>query len=239
MDSRRFTRNVRRVNTTPLSPTQLPGLTLWLDPTRKLVAGTSWTDVVSGAVCAQSGTGLTAGNGINGRPTVDLNGASTALASNLNLNLLMTVSAWSALVVFRYTGATAESANYYSNPFIVGDASNTFWGLTCSTTKLDVAQFDSSVYVKDQTNITTATNYYAIAKYDGAKIFTALNGSSFDAGIASNNIGGLSFPFQIGRNNGSTAFFQGSLGDILLFNNTISQGSANTLAAWARSRWGI
>lgn len=235
---------VQRRKVSSFSPTAISGLKLWMRPDLNVttVSGqvTGWLDMMGTAnVFSNTGTHITQGAGINGRVAINFSSTDSYLSSTSTLSQVMTASAWTALIVFQYTGAAAEGANYYTNPFVIGDADNAFWGLTTSTTKLDAGQFNGTTFNVDQTTITTSTNYVAIAKYDGAHIFTAVNSNTFDAGTAATNISSLATALRIGKNNGATVGFKGAIGDILIFNQTLSVSSCNELMAWARAKYGI
>jgi hypothetical protein len=214
-----------------------------LDPTRGFTANTSWVDQaqsVSFAYTSVSSSQATSGTGINGTPTVELDGGGTGVAgyfsSSNALSTIVSASAWTALLVFKYTGSVADTVSYV-NAGIIEDTGGDWWQ-TVSTTKLHAGQYSGGVR-DDATPITPSTNYYALIKFDGSKVYTSLNGAAFDAGVASGNISTLTSPLVVASDYAKTVGFKGSFGDLVVWNVLLGSTDLAAAQAWAHARYGI
>jgi hypothetical protein len=223
-------------------PNWIRSCTMWLDPRRGFVANTTWTDQVQGAVftyAASGGSTATAGTSINSHPTVNLTAGGGSFTSPATLGSIISASAgskWSAVFVFRYTGAQSDAPDGYDNAGFIQDNQAYFWS-ACSATKFHVGQYNSTVF-DHTTTITTATNYYCVAKYDAVKLYNSLNGGSFDAGVASEEPGTVAHTLVLGLGHNGVPFI-GSLGDIAFYNAALAATELAQVQAWSHARWGI
>jgi hypothetical protein len=225
------------------APTMMPDCTLWLRPDVGFVPNTSWADQIQGFVFPYTSLGGSTAvltNNINGHKSVTTTVGANGFFSSSGISVLSNIvsaSAWTFLTVFQYTGVVTPSiGSGYNNPSILVDH-NGYWWQSVSTTNYGSGQYSGANH-EDDTTIVSSGTYYVLTYFDGGHIYTSLNGGPFDAGTAVGNISVLTNYFNILTNYNGTSSMAGSVGDIVVWNQNVSQ-YAPQIFAWVHSRWGF
>lgn len=225
-------------------PTDVAGCRLWLDTTANVTtpAGNlTWVDTVSGLAFVQSGGVAVPGTNLNGTASVDLSGLAR-LSCTSPISSVISAAAWTAIVVFKYTGNVADGGAYYSNGSIIGDldgALGGYWAITTSVTKIDLGQTDGVSSKVDQVPNTPNVIQYALFRYNGSRLQTALNGGAFDVGVPCGSVANMSHLLRIGPNIPQSTCFQGSLGDIAVFNVAVSDSDCAALGVGMKNKFAL
>jgi len=224
-------------------PTMLSGCTLWLHAACGVtnVSGkcSQWNDLSGGGRNVTQGNSAlrpTIASGINSKPTLSFDAATTNHLDNASaLSTIVSASAWTVFVVYRYTGTVTTQTTSYANAAILRDTGS-FWGLFSSTTAAVMYNWgsaDKSV----RPAASTATNYYATCSLSGGTLSAQLNQNSATTLGGVGNITTLTGTIVIG--NGVSNAWGGHIGEIIVYNTALSAGNIATVQAYLAAYWGI
>ena len=226
------------------TPAQLANITTWFDPTRGLVNGTSWSNAINTGLAlftTNSGnTDMVAGNGINGAATVNVNlvGGLTYLYNTQPMPISTT--AFTIGSVFNYFGSSPVNTQPYTNPCIIGDSANAYWGQTITATAaITYIYSGSSRWAGDNVPINSASGpHFVISTFNGSTIQTSIDGAPFNPGTFTGG-NGIADAGEYGMfdGNAQTYMFKGYCGDVIVCNAVIGNNDFNRLVAWIKNRY--
>jgi hypothetical protein len=218
-------------NTSP----PVSGYTLWLDPNTN-VTSTTWTDRASSIVFSKSTTmpTQTSGNQLGNKLLSFATLSGGHLTSSTTFASIFSTTAWTIAGVFKYTGTQTSLTPRVS---LIGDAVGGYVGLCVDETQFGPYVFTSSAVV-DAVSASSAEHYF-IAKFDGTKIYTSIDGGAFDAGSTTSGNTTTSQDMNIGINSTTsqgTIDFIGLMGDLVAWNTTLSSGNCTSVNSWLAGR---
>jgi len=243
-------------------PDTIGKLTLWLDPDDASTVTMSGLNVSvladkAFAVPAAQAAGVTGPTieSVGGRNWMKFNGTTQSLplvhsgASILEMHDISTGKQAEVHVVMRADGATGSSASAYQNDQAFGGSSG-YWGLYA---KQGAAPVDVVIQSQQYPTPSAGIDYNAAtsgAPAVGVKhiLGQSFNGATFHAyldGVADSvggtASGGMTYTTsQIRLGNGGTygAYYDGLIGEVLVFNETLTVSERNDVIDYLRAKWG-
>ena len=225
------------------SPTEIPGLQLWLDASRGVSGSpiTGWAD--------QSGNRRdfgawdilrpSAGNGINGHPTVDFDGVGNVMVTgSFTLADLVQTSGWTVFAVFRYQGSSLGEPNVWLQPPVIADNGG-FWGMHVTALRFSGFGWDGRETTASLDTAAGASSY-GYVRFDGSRLRVGLNGSA-TAEVPCGALTEKALPYwvEVGRGFPSATFFKGSIGDIAVWNRSLPSEELERVELYFAAKYGL
>jgi len=224
------------------SPDLIAGLELWLRSDLVALTGgkvSTWPDK------SGNGNDFTQAVGANrplytsmigGRTVLGFDGAVTKMASGAFLSAITAVNAYTVFMLVQPNSAAAEAANSYDNPGILVE-SNGNWGQQACTGKLIGYHWDGADK-SARIAVVNGTSYRFREIFDGANINVSLNGGP-DTTTAAGNIVGAAGTLSLGVTGSGVVFFQGLLGEVLVYNRALSANEQALVQNYLQAFWGV
>jgi Concanavalin A-like lectin/glucanases superfamily len=226
---------------TPALPAEVPGLQLWLDASRGILDDplALWSDQSGhGRDFRSSGTTPPSrGTGLNGRASLDFDGAVTSM-SGATLGSLVARSEWTVLVAFRAVGSAPDAVDAWLDPPIIAEPRG-FWGVFASTQHFWGYSWDVRENVSG-VGSSTGVSAYGYAQYDGSLLRVSLNGSPAVAVPCGDlTASALDSPVMLGAGFPTSAPFRGSLGDVAVWNRALTTEELERLELFLSQKYGL
>ena len=185
-------------------------------------------------VLVSSGTLLTT---IGGQPSLSFDGTSQFLLNTASFSNYIANNAGTILVVFLVDAINTANANTYDNDAVWGDTQG-FVGLHLHSTTPDARTFNfDTTDDKVTQTIVTSTPYVHIWRHGSGNLDSFLN-TKTAATVASGNTGNLLQQIRMGKNF-STAFFDGHIPEMMMWNVALSDVQIHLLGASVAHHYGI
>jgi hypothetical protein len=177
------------------------------------------------------------GSGINGRASLDLDGAVTSMGG-ATLGSLVARSEWTVLVVFRVVGSAPDAVDAWLNSPIIADARG-FWGVFASAQHFWGYNWDlreNAIAVDGSAGVSA----YGYAQYDGSHLRVSLNGSP-PASVPCGDLtaSALDSPVMLGAGFRTSAPFRGSLGDLAVWNRALTTEELERVELFFGEKYGL
>jgi len=241
------------------SPTDIAGLTLWMDGADKSTMAlsgnliSSWVDKSSNAqnfVANGSARPTYTANSLNSNSGVAFNGSSTNMSGNATSLFTYNSGGYSAFFVC--TLNSFASANTFPGLLValnngspihfgfsndVADSYNYFSFGGASTGNAGRTLLDASVtgtphLIKFVNNGGNATNIANYTITDNGSPSTVLAAGGWNSPVSDNLIGNWNL-------NASTGFWNGLIYEMIVYNTQLSSGDQATVSSYLSSKWGI
>jgi hypothetical protein len=235
----------------PIPPS---GLALWLKAdTGFLSSPNTWSDQSGNGndfIGYGGGNTPTAGTSINGHATVEFNGSSQGMQTDVShtLSNLTSGTAFSFFCVVTYTGAGTKLGNLFTPPIFI-DQSGDFgvFGITSA------GHFEvwAATDAHNNTGLVTSTSHASgspqYLSFIQANTTGGGNGQNLtldgDSPIAQDGIGFtgiLASRVNIGHWTGvGAAYHQGAIGEIIMYNRAVSGSEEAAINAYLKSKFGL
>lgn len=222
------------------------GYTLWLDP-----SDAATVTLVSSAVSQitdKSGSSHTFAQTTAGSrpPTTTINSL-TALSFPFNGYFLQSAAAASTMLsTTAYTVHVVTSVSAISSNATGGTNNNAVWGdvngqvglYLKSTGPTAVAVNNDGTEDNATTTIATATAMVLTVQLSGGNIAISRDSGSFTSTASGTNTS-LAQILYLGRGEGASPWFNGSIGEVLMYSSALSAGNMTTNINYLRTKWGI
>lgn len=212
------------------SPTWIPGIVTWLDPTRGITTATgvsAWADQVGGPAWTQAtGGSQPAYNSapLHGRATLTFNGSSSRLNSATNFTIGAPSTFW-AVVVPRTIDASIRGLMVSKQLAVYTSLSSSKWGTSISAAIVDDA-------------LTVGTPYSL-----GVVIRAAADADLVENGAKANFTTGSAFASRGGASIGSdpsgVQFGNFDLGDVIIVTRALDVAEQARLRTYLGNLWGF
>lgn len=230
----------------PTSP--VTGYTLWLKATN-YTAGT-WTDSSGNGYNFINGVGgsrnPTAGTSINGNATVNFVSANSQYLYDTSINIgnLISAANFSVFCVFQYTGTTSFTSGYsFFNPVLLMDSSQE-WGFQggIASSSLSVQGYVNGASGSGPLSTGTSQSipYYAsfVQSSAGSSLQLTLSANSVIS-VTNHNVPATSGNPYIGENGGGGGYWDGYVGEIIIYNTALSSGNQSTNMSYLKNKFGL
>jgi hypothetical protein len=248
--------NPRLLRPTPtgFDPRRIAGLVAWLDSADNSTITTStgvseWRSKVGNVVLAQStGANQPTLSNINGRQAFDYNGTTQGLFVN-STSITQNVSGITQFVVFQTDDASTQ--NFRS---LVDCNTGPFFDRCTlyprqSSFEAGGRRLDGNSFQSVQNGaVANATTYLggSVFDYANAALASYLNGVGVargggfqDAGNTSNTAGSFSVGANVSSPNNIGNFFDGRIGEVLIYNRALSAEERQSVERWLAGRFGV
>ena len=241
-------------------PDTIDKLTLWLDPDDTSTVTMSGLNVSvladkAFAVPAAQAAGATGPTieSVGGRNWMKFNGTTQSLAlvhsgaSILEMHDISTGKQAEVHVVMRADGATGSSASAYQNDQAFGGSSG-YWGLYA---KQGAAPVDVVIQSQQYPTPSAGIDYNAATSgvpavgvkhilgqsFNGVTFHAYLDGVA-DVGTASTGMSYITSQIRLGNGGSYGAYYDGLIGEVLVFNETLTVSERNDVIDYLRAKWG-
>lgn len=237
----------------PFTPKRIPGLVGWFSALRLTgipeadPLGATWLNLAGNgfhlAQATSSKQPTYRGNIINGRPALLFDATDDELysaglgptfsGSDVPVSVLAVVRTGSNVAAATSRIAWSASNSGDANPFLILKYDSSLWG---------VARRDDAASIVDAAGATPVvnTNYVHSTIFAGTTVSTWVNGTADEVDTAM-NVGAMTVDaFGAGARQGNAEFFNGYIGEILVYNRAITSAERQTLERrWFAKQWGI
>lgn len=176
---------------------------------------------------------------VDGYQFIDFIGSPKRMISTrVSPNDFITTVGFHMFVVFNVDAIVTNSGTSYSNEGILTESGGYFnISLRTSTSRIVTANYDGSDDQITQ-NINLSQTYVLSYYHDSGSIYASLNGGSYST-IASGVTGSITGNLIIGTNYTSGAFFNGKLGEVLVYSAKLPNAQAEYTISYLKNKWGI
>ena len=199
-----------------------------------------WNDSVAARAFNQSTAGNQPNYGaklLNANPGIQFV-SDESLTSSVALSTLVTSSAFDIAIAFRCDNVVSNNASVWLNDAVICDESG-FFGLfvrlLAGVPTLYAYVWDGAAKVVSQT-ITLGKTHVAYFRKTGGSHFLSIDGGS-ETSVASGNIATITGNFAIGNRASVNARFNGSIGELLVFNAARSSTDRNADIAYLVAKY--
>lgn len=242
-------------------PTSLSGLTGWFDASD---SATLFTATTGGSAVAADGTvarfedksgsarhmtqATTANRPArktsikNGLDVLRFDGSNDRLFTSALFTTFVSASASTVFVVANAATVSTNSATPNANATLLGDDGGGFHGFfSCRSngTALAFARNTSAVTVSSTANY-TATNWAVFsALHDGTNLTSRINGTDATSAALTNRSFATNTAMALGANQPFSAYFNGDVGEVVVYNVALSTTNRDTVETYLRDKWAI
>ena len=170
---------------------------------------------------------------VGGRASPLFDATNDSMTSGIAISNFITASAYTALMAGKVNSGVT-GANAYYNRHAFADSGGYFEGLSWNATQYNPNHYAAS-YVGPTTGVSYPVTNVVVHKYDGTNILGYIGGGA-GASAAGGNVGLLTGTAQMGF--GASAYFDGNIPELIIYNSSVSTANLNTLGANLASYYG-
>jgi hypothetical protein len=232
----------------PASGPPIPtmGLTLWLKAGAGITLDgmshvSTWADQSGNGndfVSSGTGAGPVVGASINSLTTVDFTAASSQvleLTLPRALSDLLTASAYTMFSVWQYTGSVPFSV-YSNSPAVIEDNSG-YWGMLSGVTAGVVTASGYNYPYYDNATFAVGAPHRIKSQLSSGTLYVTVDGGS-PTTLLAGNVGSLLAAVELGGS-GYNNFFNGPIGEVIIYNRVTSSGEDTAIDAYLKAAWGM
>lgn len=226
------------------TPQEISGLTLWLDANRGVThsanAVSQWDDI-SGAgfdfrqsTAGSKPTLIEAPSGYNDNRAITFDGIADHLSSTIPLSSVITPSEFTAFLAVRFNTLTSGEHDIIQ----AHSGSDRSHLLRISNSRFYFYNWDSGGAdgVTDGISRSTGVVYLVKIKHSGGNIYLEVDDSS-ESFTASGDSTNTNYVLEIGARNGASDFLNGSVLEVVYFNDALSAGDETRMWEYLTSKW--
>ncbi len=238
---------------TAFSPTDINGLTLWLDASDAATITKNASDQVSGwddkssngiDFSQSGGTALRPIHGasqINSLDVVNFDGSAQFMTHGTALSNIIDAANFTFFAVYEVDSfASGVGFNVYSNPAVIADTGGIL-GLhladVSGSGKLQAYNYDGS---PDSVQLvhSTATPVLSTIRHVSGILYHGLDGGT-ESSIVSGDTSTMAGTLRLGSNFNGAKFFNGKLAELLVYDAALGTSDIADVQTYLKDKWGI
>lgn len=154
----------------------------------------------------------------------------------------VSASASTVFIVAKATTVSTNSATANQNATLLGDDGGGFHGFfACRSngTALAFARNTSATTVSSAANYTAATWVVFSALHDGTNLTSRINGADATSATLASRSFATNAAMALGASSPFTAYFNGDVGEVVVYNVALSTTNRDTVETYLRDKWAI